>query len=259
MLPRRHILDVWEFVKDEKELLSMSTITLALDAVKYMDAESRKDHLVEALELNEFVCYMFPSQRPRNRSLLFHVVSDLLGLLMYGVPRKKRNTVENIESINYSEKNMEVYPVTEVWSALKQKVYTKKHGAKAIIEGFVKKIRIEMDVMERHPFVEDVFYRSREHISEWLPSLAGYYEKNGKSVKSMYQRWWATWLCREDKEKVLSGMVARLCLQVERDFGAHLDRDDLFASIARDKEENRRQNEEFSRWYREGVNLLLRM
>lgn len=42
MLPRRHILDVWEFIKDEEDLLSMSTITLAIDAIKYLDMESKK-------------------------------------------------------------------------------------------------------------------------------------------------------------------------------------------------------------------------
>ena len=70
MLPRRHILDVWELIKDSEDLKSMATITLAIDAIKYMHNEPKKDHLVEALELNEFICFMFPSKRPKNRSLL---------------------------------------------------------------------------------------------------------------------------------------------------------------------------------------------
>ena len=97
MLPRRHILDVWEMMKNKEELLSMATMSLAIDAVKYMHKKPKKDHLVEALELNEFICYMFPAQRPKNRSLLYHIVSDLLGLLMYGVPSTRKHVIENIE------------------------------------------------------------------------------------------------------------------------------------------------------------------
>ncbi|HOJ44284.1 MAG TPA: hypothetical protein PK800_09165, partial [Syntrophorhabdaceae bacterium] len=82
MLPRRHILDVWEIAKDRRELLSMATINLAIDAVKFMDRREKRDHLVEALELNEFICFMFPMKRPGNMSLLFHVISDPIGLLI---------------------------------------------------------------------------------------------------------------------------------------------------------------------------------
>src|SRR5512145_678255 len=125
MLPRRHILDVCHMIKDEKEVLSMATLSLAIDAVKYMHSKPKKDHLVEAIELNEFICFMFPAQRPKNRALLYHVVSDLLGLLMYGVPKTRKNVIQNIETINYSEESVETYPVIEVWNALKSKVYTK--------------------------------------------------------------------------------------------------------------------------------------
>jgi hypothetical protein len=69
-------------IKDEKELHSMATMSLAIDAMKYMHNKPKKDHLVEALELNEFICFMFPAQRPKNRALFYHIVSDLLGLLM---------------------------------------------------------------------------------------------------------------------------------------------------------------------------------
>jgi hypothetical protein len=259
MLPRRHILDVWEFIKDEEQLLSMSTVTLAIDAIKYMDMGSKRDHLVEALELNEFICYMYPSRRPKNRSLLFHVVSDLLGLLMYGVPRKKRPSIENVETVNYSERNMETYPVGEVWRDLKQKVYTKKHGAKSIIEGFVRKIRVEMGVIEQYGFVEDIFFESRERIKEWLPALSSYCQENSRTVKAAYDRWWSPWLCRESHERVLAGMIDRLCAQVDRDFAVQLNKDDIFTAIKGDKTGNRKENEAFSKWYREGVNLLLKI
>ncbi len=35
-------------------------------------------------------------------------------------------------------------------------------AAKDVIEGFVKKIRIEMDTIERYPFVEDIFMESKK-------------------------------------------------------------------------------------------------
>ncbi len=69
MLPRRHILDVWELIKDKDELRSMATMTLAIDAMKYMHNKPKKDHLVEALELNEFICFMFPAQSARRTGL----------------------------------------------------------------------------------------------------------------------------------------------------------------------------------------------
>ena len=259
MLPRRHILDVWEFVKDEKDLLPMSTITLAIDAIKYIEIRPRKDHLVEALELSEFICFMFPLQRPKNRSLLFHVVSDLLGLLLYGVPKKSKQALTGLEWTDYSEKNMEAYPVIGVWNHLKEKVYSKKHGAASIIEGFVKKIRVEMDTIERYPFVEDIFYSSKQFLVEWLPSLSGYCDKRAKLITEAYNRWWSVWLCREEKEKVLSGMIDRLCLQAEREYGITLDKEKIFSSISFDKEENRRENQQFSRWFKEGINLLLKI
>jgi hypothetical protein len=259
MLPRRHILDVWEFINDKNELLPMSTVTLAIDAIKYIEMESKKDHLVEVLEFNEFVCYMYPSLRPRNRSLLFHVISDLLGLLMYGVPKKSKHTLESIEIINYSEKNIEISPIIEVWNNLKEKVYTKKHGVESIIDGFIKKIRIEMDVMERYPFVEDIFFESREYMNEWLPSFSRYYGKQRKTVKNVYERWWSQWFCKEGKEKALLAMIERLYLQAEREYGIRIDKDKLLTTIQLEKDTNRKENEKFSKWYREGVNLLLKI
>ncbi|MCX5812904.1 MAG: hypothetical protein NT178_10230 [Proteobacteria bacterium] len=259
MLPRRHILDVIEFVKDEDDILAMSTITLAIDAVKYMEPKSRRDHLVEALELNEFICFMFPLKRPQNRSLLFHVVSDLLGLLLYGVPKKSKQALENLESINYSEKNMEAYPVIEVWDAMKDNVYSKKHGAISIIDGFVKKIRVEMDIAERYPFVEDIFDKSKEYISEWLPALSRYYDKRTKTIKSTYDKWWSVWLCDERKDIMLSGMIDRLYVQAETEYGVTIDKESIFSSISLDKDANRKENERFSALYKKGINLLLKI
>ena len=259
MLPRRHILDVWELIKDKDDLKSMATITLAIDAIKYMHNEPKKDHLVEALELNEFICYMFPAKRPRNRSLLYHIVSDLLGLLMYGVPSARRYTMDNLQTVNYSEKNMEIYPVIEVWNSLKAKVYKKKHGAESVIDGFIKKIRIEMDILERFPFVEEIFFESKGRIKEWLPSFASYYDESRKKVHGAYDKWWGLWFCKEDKEKILSALVERLASQAQREYDIVIDKDKVFDSIISDPQTNRMENEEFTRWYREGVNLLLKI
>jgi hypothetical protein len=259
MLPRRHILDIWEFIKDEKDLLSMSTITLAIDAIKYLDMESKKDHLVEALELNEFICFMYPAKRPKNRSLLFHVVSDLLGLLMFGVPRTRKHAIDSIEIVNYSEEGMEIYPVIEVWNDLKYKVYTKKHGATSIVDGFERKIRVEMDIMERYPFVEDVLSASLENIKEWLPSLAGYYDKKSRAISDVYKKWWNLWGCRRGKHAALSGMIERLSAQALREYNIAIDQDHLMTTILQEKDRNKEENEEFSKWYKEGVNLLLKI
>jgi len=259
VLPRRHILDVWELIKDKDELKSMATVTLAIDAAKYMHNEPKKDHLVEALELNEFICYMFPAKRPKNRSLLFHIVSDLLGLLMYGFPSTRKHTIENIETVDYSEKNMEIYPVIEVWNSLKTKVYKKKHGAEGVIDGFVKKIRVEMDIIERFPFVEEIFFETKDKIKEWLPSFASYYDENRKKVRGVYDKWWALWLCTESKEKILDAMIERLASQAQREYDIVIDREKVFSSIISDPQTNRMENEQFARWYREGVNLLLKI
>ncbi|MBA4418428.1 MAG: hypothetical protein C0392_11065 [Syntrophus sp. (in: bacteria)] len=259
MLPRRHIFDVCEFVKDKDALLPMCTVTLAIDAIKHLDPKYKKDHLVEALELNEFICYMYPNMRPNNRSLLLHVVSDLLGLLMYGVPIKARPSIHNLEIVNYSKENMEVYPVIEVWNMLKVKVYTKKHGPESIIEGFIQKIRIEMDIMEHHSFTEKIFINSKECLKTWLPVLSSYYDKTGKTIGKIYEEWWNLWLCGEKKEKVLQGMIDRLASQAANEYKMEIDKDQLFHSIMTEKEVNRNTNKQFSSWYKEGVNLLMKI
>ena len=259
MLPRRHILDVWEIIKDEETFIAMATITLAIDAMKYMHKQPKKDHLVEALELNEFICYMFPGQRPKNRSLLYHIVADLLGLLMYGVPKTRKHVIENIETINYSEKNIEIYPVIEVWNNLKTKVYRKKHGSESVIEGFVKKIRIEMDTIERYPFVEDAFMESKKCITEWLPTLASYYDESKRKVKNSYEKWWELWLCKNDKDSILNAMVERLANQAETEFDTTIDKTAIFSAINSDTTINRNENELYGRWYKEGMDLLLKI
>ena len=258
MLPRRHILDVQHMIKNEEDLLSMATLSLAIDAVKYMHNKPKKDHLVEALELNEFVCFMFPAQRPKNRSLLYHCVSDLLGLLMYGVPRTRRYVIENIETINYSEESMETYPVIEVWNALKAKVYTKKHGGDDVVEGFIKKIRIEMDTIERYPFVEDVFQESKKRLDEWLPSLASYYDESKKKIRDTYDKWWELWRCESDSDSILSSMIERLANQAE-EFDIIIEKDNIFSAIKSDKTTNKQENELFSKWYKDGMKLLLKI
>lgn len=259
MLPRRHILDVWEMEKDREKLLSMAALTLAIDATKYLHTNERKDHLVEALELNEFICFMYPRKRPGNKALLFHVVSDLLGLLMYGFPKTRKRAIDNIESVNYSEKSVEVYPVIDVWNDLKGKVYEKKHGADSIINGFIRKIRVEMEVVENYRFVDDILCRSSQQVREWLPCLADYYCLKSKTIEQMYDKWWASWCCNQSGDAILAKMIDRLFTQVEREFGIRIDRDSVFSAVRSDKTVNKTENDEFARWYRQGVNLLLKI
>jgi len=154
---------------------------------------------------------------------------------------------------------MEIYPVIEVWNSLKSKVYKKKHGADDIIDGFIRKIRVEMDVLDRFPFVEEIFLESKERIKEWLPSFASYYDESRKKVRGAYDRWWALWLCDSPKEEILGAMVDRLASQAEREYETVIDRDEVFSSIISDPDSNRAENELFTRWYREGVNLLLKI
>ncbi len=174
---------------------------------------------------------------------------------MYGIPETRRYTIDNIETVNYSEKNMEIYPVIEVWNNLKSKVYKKKHGAEdSIIEGFIRKIRVEMDVLERSPFVEEIFLESKDRIKEWLPSFSSYYDEQ----EEVRDRWWALWLCGSTREEILGAMVDRLASQAEHGRDRHR-QGKVFASIISDPETNRMENELFSKWYREGVNLLLKI
>lgn len=258
MLPRRHILDICQTVKNDENILSMATMSLAIDAMKYMHKKPKKDHLVEALELNEFTCFMFPHQRPKNRALLYHIVADLLGLLMYGVPRTRKHVLENIETINYSEESMEAFPVGEVWNALKAKVYRKKHTAD-VIEGFIKKIAIEMDVVERYPRVEEIFNQSRKCITEWLPTLSAYYDDSKEKVRSSYEKWWELWQCNESKTDILRSMIDRLATQAETEFHIMIDAESIFTSLQSDTLKNKSENEYYMKHFREGMTLLLKI
>jgi hypothetical protein len=255
VLPRRHILDVWESTTKGDDRPTMSAGTLAIDAIKYLNVDPGRDHLVEALDLNEFICYMHPSIRPNNRSLLFHVVSDLLGLLLYGIPKKRRSSIESLEIIDYSNKNTS-YPVLGVWQHLKQRIGTRKDTKGTIVEGFINKIRIEMYVLDTYPFVDDIFLSSRQGIEEWLPSLAGFYGRQPSEILEVYDKWSALWQCKGEREKVLDGMIERLFVQAKRDLGFEIDKESIRMSILNDREANKRESERFSRFYKEGVDLL---
>ncbi len=255
MLPRRHILDVWESTHDKDQLLAASAGTLVIDAIKQLNTDPERDHLIEALELNEFICFMHPAMRPRNKSLLFHVVSDLLGLLLYGMPEKRLANIESLEVIDYSSKNA-FYPVLQVWQHLKTRIGPKNAQKETIVEGFINKIRVEMYIVDHAPFVEDVFSASRKQVEEWLPCLSGFYEKTASEIAETYDRWWGLWRCGEGREKILEGMVDRLFAQAKRDFSIDINKEKVIASILRDGETNKQEGDRFSRWYRKSVDLL---
>lgn len=256
MLPRRHILDVFIYTTNKDDILSMSTLSLSIDALKYIDPTKRNDHLVEALEFNEFICYMFPEKRPKNRALFLHIVSDLIGLLAYGVPKKSRKELLSLETLNYSQKKLEIYPLIEVWNRLKDKIYRKKHGPMSIVEGFIRKIRVEMDVLERYPKVEEIFQESKKRMGEWIHPFTRFYDKEKSEILSAYETWWSLWGVKKEKEEVLSGMIDRLYEQAKRDLGMTIDKKETFEAVLKEKEKNRIENENFSMWYTEGVNLL---
>lgn len=258
MLPRRHILDIWEVTKAPREYLPMAAATLAIDAVKYVKIAPGRDHVVEALDLNEFICYMYPSLRPRNRSLLFHVISDLLGLLLHGVPRKRRASIENLETIDYSNRNVS-YPVLEVWRFLKCRVGARKSTPESIVEGFINKIRVEADILERYPFVEEALVASRQLVAQWVPCLADFYRVPALEVARVYDEWSERWIANGHRERLVEDMTRRLAAQAERDFGITIDTASVVSSILHDRKTNRQHNDAFSRWYREGVELLFRI
>jgi hypothetical protein len=258
VLPRRHILDVLEFTTERSEILSMAAMTLAVDAIKYLRPDSKVDHLVEVLDLNEFICNMYPSFRPRNRSLLFHVISDLLGLLLFGIPKKRRRSIESLEIIDYSSKRVSD-PVATVWRYLKSRMKGAKLADEAIVDGFVNKIRIEIDILRRYPSVEEVFAASRDSLAPWIPSLAGFYGASGDEIVKTYDDWSKVWLTSGDIDRVVDGMMDRLSSQSLRDFGVSVDAGHVKSLILQDPENNRRQNETFTGWYRQGVEMLFRI
>lgn len=255
MLPRRHILDVWEFTREPEQLLPMAAGTLAIDAIKYLNTDTKRDHLVEVLELNDFICYMYPSIRPFNRSLLFHVISDLLGLLLYGIPKKRKNSIERLEIIDYTSRNVS-YPVLQVWKLLKGRIGARRFSPERILEGFVNKIRIEVDILRHYPFIEEVFVDSRSLLETWLPSLADFYRLDSREISKTYAKWYEGWICHGEEERMVDEMVRRLSNQADRDFGITIDANYIKTSILSDEETNRKHNQAFSMWYKEGVNLL---
>lgn len=256
MLPRRHILDIWEAAGAKQDKLLMCTGTLVVDALKYINNDPKRDHLVEALELNEFICYMNPSLRPNNLALLFHVASDLLGLLLYGIPKKRRNTIEALEIVDYSSRNVS-YPVIEVWRFFRNRIGSKRAKQPNVIEGFISKIRIETDIVERSPFVDDIFRSSKNSLKSWLDPLSRFYEKQELDIADLYEKWSSLWLCEGTKEGLVMNMVQRLATQVRQDYRVVLDPQRLAASILENPDVNREENDTFSRLYREGIDLLL--
>lgn len=255
MLPRRHVLDVWEFTRKKSDLLLMSTGTLAIDAIKYISGDPKKDHVVDALDFNEFIVYMHPSMRPHNRALLFHVISDLLGLLLYGVPKKRKTSIESLEIIDYSSANVS-YPVVSVWNYLKQRVRTKKPTGETIVDGFIDKIRIEAHILRCYPFVDEILDGSRKALDRWLPALSEFYEIEPGDIRRTYDEWCGHWLSNGDAVRVVDGMVEMLAVQAERDFGIAIDKKKVKAAVLAEQEANARQNDVFAGWYREGVDLL---
>lgn len=256
MLPRRHILDIWEAAEDRQDKVLMSTGTLVVDALKYINKDPERDHLVEALELNEFICYMNPSIRPNNLALLFHVISDLLGLLLFGIPKKRQNTIDALQVVDYSSKNVS-YPVVEVWKFFRNRVGARRGKKQDVIDGFIRKIRVEMDIVERFPFVDDLFRSSRHGLKAWLDPLSRFYEKKGTDITDIYSKWSSLWLSDEAKEGLAESMVLRLVAQAEQDYGVTLKPQTLISSVLEDNAANREENERFSQLYKEGIGLLL--
>jgi hypothetical protein len=256
VLPRRHILDIWEMSDGRQDKLLMTTGTLVIDAIKYMNADPKRDHLVEALEFNEFICYMEPSIRPNNLALLFHVTSDLLGLLLYGIPKKRHNTIEALEVVDYSSKNVS-YPVIEVWRFFRSRIGAKRGKQPDVLNGFIQKIRVEADILDRFPFIEDIFISSRDGLKSWLGPLSRFYEKRGRDISDLYDKWSALWLKNGTKDELVESMARRLVVQALQDYGVTLDAQELLSSIIDGHEKNREENERFSRLYKEGIELLL--
>jgi hypothetical protein len=249
---------VLESVNEHSDVLSMCAVTLAVDAIKHLRADSKKDHLVEALELNEFICNMYPSFRPKNRSLLFHVISDLLGLLLYGIPKKRRRSIENLETIDYSSRAVS-YPVLAVWNHLKGRIKSRRPTDEAIINGFIDKIRIEVDILMRYPVVDQVFLSSRSALRDWVPLLSDFYNLSGDQIVKTFDDWTGGWLGSADVDLITDGMIDRLSSQSISDFGVSIDVHKIKASLLQDSDTNRRHNETFSNWYGQGVEILFRV
>jgi 16S rRNA C1402 (ribose-2'-O) methylase RsmI len=116
-----------------------------------------------------------------------------------------------------------------------------------------------MDTFERYPFVEDIFLESNKRLDEWLPSLASYYDESRKKVRNSYDKWWESWRCKSNTDSILHSMVDRLATQAKGEFGITIEKDNIFSAIKSDKTTNKRENERFSKWYKDGMKLLLKI
>jgi len=54
-------------------------------------------------------------------------------------------------------------------------------------------------------------------------------------------------------------MIERLSAQALREYNTTIDQSRMLSAILQEKNKNHKENEEFSRWYKEGVNLLLKI
>jgi hypothetical protein len=128
-----------------------------------------------------------------------------------------------------------------------------------IVDGFVNKIRIEIDILRRFPSVEDIFAASRDSLSEWISPLSDFYRTSSDEIAKTFDEWSKVWLTAGDIDRAIDGMIDRLSCQSLRDFGVSIDKERLRASILEDEGQNKKHNDTFSGWYREGVEMLFRI
>ena len=160
-----------------------------------------------------------------------------------------------METIDYSNRNVS-YPIVAVWNHLKNRVKSRKATDEMIVEGFVSKIGIEVYILRQYPFIEDVFRASCGLLDYWIPCLSSFYGVGGDEIANAYDKWSKGWLSGGDVDKAIDGMIEKLSYQAERDFAIKIDENRVRSSLLNDQETSRRQNEAFSRWYVEGVNML---
>jgi hypothetical protein len=54
-------------------------------------------------------------------------------------------------------------------------------------------------------------------------------------------------------------MIDRLHVQAETEYGVTIDKESIYSSISLEKDTNRKENEQFSILYKQGINLLLKI